>query len=211
MTIHDVEYKFIYVDIACNGRVSDGGVFKNCSIYEALNIPEPTRLPGSWFIVPYVLVADDAFALSKYLIKPYSQTGLTTEKRVLNYRLSRARRTVENAFGILANRFRVFMTPISLCPEKVKVVTLASCLLNNYLCCHATAQTVYTPPGSLDSDDLVTHELHSAEWRQCKSNGISLHRQGSNAYSKAAKSIQDTVCQYYSSEDGKIPWQYNMI
>ena len=107
---------------------SDGGVFKNCSIYEALernklNIPEPTRLSGSRFIVPYVLVTDDAFALSKYLMKPYSQTGLTTENRVFNYRLSRARQTVENAFGILANRFRVFMTPISLCPEKVKVVT----------------------------------------------------------------------------------------
>ena len=105
-------------------------------------------------------MADYAFALSKYLMKPYSQTRLTTEKRVFNYRLSRARRTVENTFGILANRFRVFMTPISLCPEKVKVVTLASCLLHNYLCCHATAQTVYTPPASLDTEDPVTHELY---------------------------------------------------
>ena len=158
-----------------------------------------------------VIVADDAFALSKYLMKPYSQTGLTTEKRVSNYRLSRARRTVENAFGILANRFRVFMTPIPLCPEKVKGVTLASCLLHNYLRC-VIAQTVYTPPGSLDSEDPVTHELHLAEWRQSKSNEmISLHRQGSNVYSKAAKTILDRFCQYYSSEHGKIPWQYNMI
>ena len=89
MAIVDAEYKPIYVDIGCNGRVSDGGVYKNCSIYEALernelNIPEPTTLPGSRDIVPYVLVADDAFALSKYLMKPYSQTGLTTEKRVFN-------------------------------------------------------------------------------------------------------------------------------
>ena len=36
MAIVDTEYKFIYIDIGCNGRVSDGGVFKNCSIYEAL-------------------------------------------------------------------------------------------------------------------------------------------------------------------------------
>ena len=102
MAIVDTEYKFIYVDIGCNGRVSDGGVFKNCIIYEALqkknlNILEPTRLPGSRFIVPYVLVADDAFALSKYLMKPYSQTGLTTEK--INYRLTRARRTVAKYLG----------------------------------------------------------------------------------------------------------------
>lgn len=110
MAIVDADYKFIYVDVGCNGMISDGGVFKNSSIYEALennelNIPGPTALPGSKDIVPYVLVADDAFGLSMYLIKPYSQSNLTTEKRVFNYRLSRARRTVENAFGILSNRF----------------------------------------------------------------------------------------------------------
>ena len=73
MAIVDAYYKFVYVDIRCNGRVSDEGVFKNSSIYRALednqlNIPEPTTLPRSQHIMPYVLVADDAFTLSTYLL-----------------------------------------------------------------------------------------------------------------------------------------------
>ena len=73
-------------------------------------------------------MADDAFAMSSYLIKPYAQNHLTKEKRIFNYGLSRAWRVVENAFEILANCFRVFMTPIALCPEKVEVITLTCCI-----------------------------------------------------------------------------------
>ena len=104
MAIVDADYKFIYANIGCNGRISDGGVFRDSSIHQALeenrlNIPGPTTLPDSNKCVPYVLVADDAFSLSTYLVKPYSHTNLTREKRIFNYTLSRARRTVENAFG----------------------------------------------------------------------------------------------------------------
>ena len=62
------------------------------------------------------------------MLKPYSQNGLTPEKRIFNYCLSRARRVVENAFGILANRFRVFLTPINLAPEKVEIIITLSLL-----------------------------------------------------------------------------------
>ena len=32
MAIVDADYKFIYMDIGCNGRVSDGGVFGRSDI-----------------------------------------------------------------------------------------------------------------------------------------------------------------------------------
>ena len=123
--------------MGCNGRISDGGIFKNCSLYRALeekrlNIPEEILLPGTEQTFPFVFVADDAFPLKDYMLKPYSQNGLTPERRIFNYRLSRDRRVVENAFGILANRFRVFITPINLAPEKVEIITLACCILHNF-------------------------------------------------------------------------------
>ena len=42
----DANYKFIHVDVGCNGRVSDGGVFRNCNLFTAienntLNMPTP--------------------------------------------------------------------------------------------------------------------------------------------------------------------------
>ena len=132
LAIVDADDKFILIDVGCNGRISDGGVYQNSDISTAfeenrLNIPGPKPLPGSTKSIPYMLVADDAFPLKDYIQKPYSQIGLTKEKRIFNYRLSRARRIVENAFGILANQFGVFMTPIGLGPEKVENIVMACC------------------------------------------------------------------------------------
>jgi len=36
MAVVDHKYCFSYIDVGCNGRVSDGGVFRNCSLYQAL-------------------------------------------------------------------------------------------------------------------------------------------------------------------------------
>jgi hypothetical protein len=49
-----------------------------------------------------VFVGDEAFALRKDFLKPFSQRELTNERRIYNYRLSRARRVIENVFGIMA-------------------------------------------------------------------------------------------------------------
>lgn len=52
--------------------------------------------------MPYVLLGDDAFALTNYFLKPYPGRQLDSEeKTVFNYRVSRCRRVIENAFGEL--------------------------------------------------------------------------------------------------------------
>ena len=99
LAVVDANYKFIYIDVGCNGRVSDGGVFRNCDLFTAmenntLNIPSPEPLMADRsFPLPYMFVSDDAFPLKEYIQKPFGQVGLTTDKRIFNYRLSRARRT----------------------------------------------------------------------------------------------------------------------
>ena len=163
--------------------------------------------------MPFVIVADDAFPLKQYIRKPYSQVGLTRQKRIYNYRLSRARRIVENAFGILANRFWVFMQPISTAPEKLETLVMACCCLHNFLRGRVGARSIYTPNGSLDTEDPNTHVIMPGEWRQGpQSQGLQpLERQGSNRHSNCAKELREYFCEYFNSEDGSVPWQDNMI
>ena len=91
------EYEFLFGDVKMNGKNSDGGNWSQSPVKLALesgslNLPDPTPLFGHSNSVPYVCTGNDAFPLSLFIMKPYPQKSLTTEKRVFNYRLSRMRR-----------------------------------------------------------------------------------------------------------------------
>ena len=162
MALVDTNYEFIYVDIGCNGRISDGRVFRNCSLSKAiehddLNIPPPQVICEEIQPLPYVIVADDAFHLKENIMKYYPLHNLSHEKIIFNFHLSRSRRIVENTFGILASRFRIFLSPMHLAPENSENVTLASCVLHNVL--PEKAQAHYTPPGSFHREDEHTGSI----------------------------------------------------
>ena len=94
LALVDADNKFLYVSVGCQGRISDGGVFKNSELYHLLvngeiKIPDSRQLPDlsslndSFLVesnreseVPYIVVADDAFPLTKYCMKPYSSQKL---------------------------------------------------------------------------------------------------------------------------------------
>ena len=105
-----IYFSFIYVNVGCQGRISDGGVFHNTSLRQAIddhsaNLPQDAPYPGMDQPMPYAFVADEAFPLRSYIMKPFAQRNLTPNQTAYNYRVTRARRTIENAFGILANRY----------------------------------------------------------------------------------------------------------
>ena len=113
LAVVDASYKFIYVDVGKNG-----GVWNTCTLKDAIeknllnNVPPPCTLPESELHVPHMLIADDAFPHKPYLMKPFYFRAQNAEQKVFSYRLSCARHTVENAFGIMADRSRVFLSPI---------------------------------------------------------------------------------------------------
>lgn len=79
--------------------------------------------------LPYCLVGDEAFPLKEYLLRPYSgRGGLTKEKNIFNYKLSRARRIVENTFGILASQWRILRKPIIAKVETVEKIVASHCV-----------------------------------------------------------------------------------
>ena len=115
----DANYKFIYIDVGAAGRAGDTGDFADSALNKALrtnylDLPDAVALQGISAKISYHIVGDDAFPLNTRLMKPYPYRNLEKEKRIFNYTLSRARRVVENAFGILAHRWRVFLTTIKL-------------------------------------------------------------------------------------------------
>lgn len=65
--------------------------------------------------------------------KTVSAGQFNIARKILNYRLSRARHVVENAFGIMASRFRIFYTHINVEPENIDKLVKASCVLHNFL------------------------------------------------------------------------------
>ena len=106
-----------------------------------LDILGPKQLPGAAHLgaLPHVSIADEAFPLKPTIMCPYPRGKnayrLAQEKQIFNLRLSRACRIVENAFGILAQRFRLYNRRLQLNVdlENVDKVVKVSCVLHNYL------------------------------------------------------------------------------
>jgi hypothetical protein len=210
----DANYNFMYVDVGCQGRISDGGVFKNTNMYrklesKTLNIPAPSILQIPYLIeVPYMILADKAFALNEYTMKPFegnSERG--SIQRIFNYRLSRGRRVVENAFGILSTVFRVLRKPILLEPERASKVVLATIYLHNFLRKRSTSRQTYTPPGTFDTEK--DGQIIAGRWRNDQEMTSLLPiRNVPRRTSSQVKNIRLHLAEHFVM-NGAVPWQNN--
>lgn len=209
MAIANAQYKFIYIDVGCNGRIADGGVFNKCSFAVAmknnqLHLPKPIALPGRTMPVPFLLVADDAFSMKPNVLKPYSGRSLSVSQRVFNYRLSRARRIVENAFGIMAKRFGVFNRPMHLDANKAKRVTLACCALHNFL---LEKSAVYVPSIDIGGNSILGSQANESTL-ECDEESEDIPTQ---RIRKDAEKIREEYEQFFMSTEGEVSWQYEYI
>lgn len=198
LALADANYKFTFIDVGCKGRISDGGVFNRSSLNLALQensleIPPPRNLPGTNIETPFVILVDDAFALQPYMMKPYNFRGQDQAEHVFNYRLSRGRRMVESTFGIMSSRFRLFRTTIELSEKNVKLCILAVCTLHNWL-------MSIDPNNAIVQDfDPLTDKEHEFE--------VELNDQNA---SNEAKAVREKFKNYFMSNQGQVPWQFEM-
>ncbi|CAK1583986.1 unnamed protein product [Parnassius mnemosyne] len=139
LVLIDANYNFLYVDIGCQGRISDGGVLRNSTLFDmirdgTLSLPQAIPLQGRNTPVHFYFIGDDAFPISQNIIKPFSgYHAKGSPERVFNYRISRRRMVVEDAFGILSNKFRILHSRIGLQNEKAKIVVMACVHLHNFM------------------------------------------------------------------------------
>lgn len=156
LALVDKNYKFIFADVGCQGRISDGGVFRNSLLFQRLsrgdlNLPAPSPLPGCDDAMPYVFVADNAFPLHTNIMKPYpGDHPEGSLKRIFNKKLSQARIVVENVFGVMSAIFRVLRKPIPFQPDRASNIVMACILLHNFLRDSKTSNNYYTPSGFMD-------------------------------------------------------------
>jgi len=124
-------------------------------------------LPGTVNKLPLALVGDEAFPRKPYLMRPYPKRSLSDSQRIFIYCLFRARRTIENAFGILVSRWRILRSTIQCKEETTYKIVLAFVVLHNFIMSSNTQK--YCPPQLVDQERngfLVPGQWRSEELEQ---------------------------------------------
>lgn len=196
----DADYKFIYIDVGSYGKECDSTIFQNSTLFEHLErnqiqLPHPEPISSTRSEdMPYVFVADEAFGLSPYIMRPYSGRNLPTPKRVFNYRLSRARRYVECAFGLLSNKWRIFHRPLNVKTDLSIDIVKCCCVLHNF---------VRSRDGGNSRDLMATVDYEDVITDITQSQAV--------GRVPAANAIRDMFSDYFISEEGALSWQLNVI
>jgi hypothetical protein len=205
LALVDAHYNFITVDVGAYGKNSDGGILMHSKLGKmletnTLNIPPNSILPGTNCSAPFVILGDEAFPLKNYLLRPYPGKQLDNEnKRIYNYRHCRTRRVVENAFGLLTQKFRIFNGRIQANPENADIIVLASCVLHNF---------IKISDSNFSYNRNVTECTQLNETTTSTLNNIPF--QGGNA-SQQAFNVRELFTDFFNSPDGAVSWQHNYI
>ncbi|XP_018405658.1 PREDICTED: uncharacterized protein LOC108782008 [Cyphomyrmex costatus] len=211
MAIASARYRFLLVDIGAEGRHSDSGVFTNSVMgrrfrNNEMNVPSPSPIVIDGEPMPYVIVADEAFQLSNFIIRPYPGRAISDEQKIFNYRLSRARRVIENAFGIMIARWRIFTKPIYTSLLTADKIVQACVVLHNFL----MDKPNYCDRGF--ADELNGCEIIRGSWRNELQNNTALTpygSAGSNTHSRIAALGREKFKDYFLNE-GAVPWQWGL-
>lgn len=195
LAICDSDYKFTYINVGAPGKESDSTTFKQTKLHQLLQnnkikLPQPcplsTERPNK---APYVLIGDEGFGLSSFLLRPYGGNFLSVEKKVFNYRLTRARRYIECCFGILSNKWRIFHRPLNIRSDLAERIIKTCCLLHNF---------VRQRDGYRFEETLTI-------------NGLTDVMPKDNTQPGNSTKCMRTLFMDYFNNEGAISWQWNKI
>lgn len=135
--------------------------------------------------------------------------------KIFNYRLSRARRIVENAFGILTAIWRIFKRLLEVKIKTAKTIIKVCIALHNYL----KMTDASTPPqaryiSNTFVDAETMGEIIPGGWRsEVGSNDalIDIQRLSSNNSTQEAIEVRNNFKHYFTSYQGQVPWQNAVI
>ena len=212
MALVDDQYPFTYVDVGNYGSNSDSGMFRHSNfgrkfLSGELNLPPRKTLPAfpEAGLLPHCIVADDAFPLRPDLLKPFPRGAkgqkLPEDQLVFNYRLSRARCIVENAFDILVQHWRVFDRRMYLSTHNATLVIQAATVLHNFL-----------TPRNPDANNIMTRlNPNGTEYNPETGALRNLRpRQGLRSPTDAME-VRNWYKTYFMNPIGAVHWQLDRV
>lgn len=80
MALVNANYNFTSVDVGSNGRVSDSGIFRECSLQRSieakfLRVPSPKSFSGRFTRVHYYVIIGDEASILRNTTVPYETKG----------------------------------------------------------------------------------------------------------------------------------------
>ncbi|XP_065212933.1 uncharacterized protein LOC135840368 [Planococcus citri] len=197
--VADAHYRFIFIDVGAYGKQSDGGIFAASTLSKFID--DRSNFPSDYPVMegldvrlPYCFLCDDAYPLKSNMMKPFSGRNLSAEQNIYNRRLSRARRCVECAFGILANKWRLFLKAIETKKENsTENIVKAACVLHN----------VVIDREGID-EKLLSAVVRKIQANESKNNSLKSGRRYNHS-SNSAVLIRNCWMKYFSSPAGSVP------
>jgi hypothetical protein len=143
---------------------------------------------------PFYFVADEAFPLSRHMMRPFPKRTLTKERRVFNHRLSRARKSVECASGMLCSKFTVLDTTINCNLGTVDNIIKCLCILHNFV---RMKEGKLSEPSTIESN--------------CDADGITVSNRFQQTHSgrrtDEGVQLRDRLLSYFLKSGVALPWQ----
>ena len=130
-------------------------------------------------------------------MKPYPGKNLQECQDVYNYCLSRERSVIENVFGMLSAKWRIFRRPIKANINLIEKIVKATVFLHHYL--RLTENVSYTPQGFVDSDDDSCNII-PGDWK----NGLGLKKPRNitgNRYTNESTDAHSNLMEYFNNEE----------
>lgn len=144
-------------------------------------------------------------------MRPYPRKDLSYRERIFNYRLCRARRVVENAFGILTTKWRILQLSLCFSPGNAEVIVKALICLHNFILTKEGIGGRYCPNNLTDRE--VNGIIQSSAWRN--ENTVyhiqELHRTSSNNPGRTVINLRNIHRDYVNSKQGAAEWPWDCV
>lgn len=184
------------------GHLNDAAIFNasdlGCSLgQDMVDLPNSRDLPNSEIRLPYFFIGDSIFGLKKYLLTPYVRSPtMNFYERIYNYRLSRARRQIECAFGTLVAKWLILQQPLNFSLETTESIVMSLACLHNFI---ITCELKIPNRDRRYINEDIENEPEERD------------EEGNEDDDDEAINTRLLLTQYFVSPAGNVPWQWNLI